>query len=103
MRSSAITRITAGGAVALLSIWASASGALATPSEDERDAGSSAEHRNDAVAHEEHGPAQESSEPSAEATATDESAAAATDEPQPASNADFSGNGANEHGAYDST
>lgn len=94
MRSNVLTKFATGGAVLVLSIWATASGVLAEAPDD---AGRSSEHRNDASAHEAHG--QQAGNASAHAGDSDP----ALDQPQPASNADFSGNGANEHGPYDST
>jgi hypothetical protein len=86
-----------GGAV-VLSIWAGASGAHADPSDDHVAQGHSAEHRNDESAHQQHAQGAAGDTPSNAGTHDP-----SLDEPQPASNADFSGNGANEHGAYDST
>ena len=82
MLSRTITRTTAMSAAATLLFLVGAPSAFATTSGAD-------EHRNERAAanHDEH---------VASRTAGD-------DEPQPASNADFSGNGANDHGAYDST
>jgi hypothetical protein len=83
MQSRTASRAAAFTAAALLSQVVVAPSAMAEPSgADHHDA--SAEHRQDVTASEHH---------------TDEDLTA----PQPASNADFTGNGANEHGAYDST
>ena len=83
MRSHLLTRFAAGGAIVVLSVLGGGTTVLA-------EQGKSAEHRNDASAHETH-----------EANGADDSVELT--EPQPASNADFTGSGANEHGPYDST
>ena len=89
MRSKIHSRMASGFAVVLLSILVGASGAFAGSANDGANHAQSGEHRNDAAAHADHGPAP--------------APTAALAEPQPASTADFSGNGANVHGAYDST
>src|SRR5688500_15932133 len=98
MRSNLITRVFVGAAVVLLSVFLAAPAAHAeTPDAG----GNSAEHRNDADAQSQRDE-RRTGEPE-QAAGTTSDPAAPLDEPQPASNADFSGNGANDHGAYDST
>ena len=101
MRFNVFARVILGVTVMVMSMFAFASGGFAAEPDKANAGGSSAEHRNDDAAHTE----RDHSPPS---TVADNAAAAshdeeALDEPQPASNADFSGNGANEHGPYDST
>lgn len=80
MRSHLLTRLAAAGGIVVLSVLGGGATVLA-------EQGRSAEHRNDQAAHEAHGSDEETP----------------LTEPQPQSNADFSGSGANEHGPYDST
>ena len=105
--SKATARAAAVAGALLLSVL-TAPAAVAGPDQSDRPApgGASAEHRNDDDA-----PGRETSARERDADAASEPAAASAsdstdaplDEPQPASNADFSGNGANQHGPYDST
>ena len=102
----ATARAAAVGGILLLSILA-APAAVAGPPDRGEDGppGASAEHRNDAEApgrqaSDDQGPAAAPEEPAAQAAA---GTSAPHDEPQPPSSADFSGNGANQHGPYDST
>src|SRR5687768_1617662 len=99
MRSNLVTRVLLGVAVMLFSIFLAAPAHGVAP-EETGDGGDSAEHRNDADAHAQNDE-RRASEPVVAASAANEPAP--LDEPQPASNADFSGNGANDHGSYDST
>src|SRR5687768_17022958 len=91
MRSNLARRAAAGGAIVLFLSMLSGAPAFGATPEAHETGGASADHRNDASAHDEHSP---------QAAPHDD---ADNTEPQPASNADFTGNGANEHGAYDST
>jgi hypothetical protein len=87
MRSIGVKRLAVGGAVVLFGLVFGGPGAFAGASVNEQGqaGGQSAEHRQD----------RDANSPS-----NDE---ASLNEPQPASTADFSGSGANQHGAYDST
>ena len=89
MRSNLGRRAFLATAVLLFSIFAASPGAHAAPPDEGEAGGRSADHRNDSEARSQPGPAA--------------SGSANLEEPQPASTADFSGNGANDHGAYDST
>lgn len=98
MRFKVSQRVAFGGAIALLTVGLSAPNAYAA-AEDGSD-GRSSERRNDAS---ERADASQPDEDETSADAANDEDEAPLDEPQPASNADFSGSGANDHGEYDST
>ena len=103
MRSILASRVLPGGAAVLFSVVLTATGAHADAPEVSGAGGNSAEHRRDADARPQHDDQHASANANAAAGPTTATAAAPLDDPQPPSNADFSGNGANDHGAYDST
>lgn len=102
MRSKSLKTLALSGAAALLvGLVLVGTGAVAGASLNEQ-GGQSADHRADAAAHD--GTTATGSQAGAHSQSTSQANDdAALNEPQPASNADFTGNGANDHGAYDST
>ena len=96
-------RFAVASAILLFGLVLTGPGAVAGASSDR--GGTSAEHRDDAAAahaQDKKSRAAHDEDAAADSSSSDEQAAALR-EPQPASNADFTGNGANDTGAYDST
>lgn len=92
-RSHGVKQLAVGSAISLFGLFLVGTGAVAGASPNE--------HSNDAATANGAQPEQRGGHAAAEEQAPEEDAS--LNEPQPASNADFSGNGANDTGAYDST